>query len=223
MSHLLNVSKTGLHAFQYELDTVANDVANVNTTGHKARQAEFESLLANNYSASEGLLLGEGVETLSIQGGSRAADYTIDFSQGALVASEGPHQYALAGPGFFQVVGADGEAFYTRDGNFGLDATGSTVVNMRGQRVTMAGDVPAVFRPATAEVDLVPAGENNYRATGAMQPAMTEVLVGQLEQSNVDLATAITDMMMAQRAYALNVKAAQSTDEMMSAINQFKQ
>ena len=222
MSHMMNISKTGLHAFQYQLDTVANDVANVDTIGYKARQAEFESLLENNYAASERLLFGDNVETVNIRGGSRAEDYTIDFSLGNVVASEGPHQYAIAGEGFFEVTAENGQVFYSRDGGFTVDTTGSYLVNARGERVTMAGGLPAVFQPATTE-NLMPAGENKYTATGAMQQTDAEVLVGYIEQSNVDLATAITNMMIAQRAYAMNIKAAQSTDEMMSGINQFKQ
>lgn len=222
MSHNLNISKTGLHAFQYHLDTIANDVANVNTLGYKARQAEFQALLANNYTGTDGLSFGEEVDILSIQTGVRTGDYTIDRSLGTIVDSTGPNQFAINGEGFFQVTGNDGQAYYTRDGGFSLDVMGS-VVNARGERVTMAGTAPAVFQ-ATPDADaLVPVGENKYVATGAMQQIDTEVLVGYVEQSNVNLATAITDMMIAQRAYAMNVKAAQSTDEMMSGINQFKQ
>lgn len=222
MSHNLNISKTGLHAFQYHLDTIANDVANVNTLGYKARQAKFQALLANNYTGTDGLSFGEEVDTLSIQTGVRTGDYTIDRSLGTIVDSLGPNQFAINGEGFFQITGNDGQVYYTRDGSFSLDVRGS-VVNARGERVTMAGTAPTVFQPTPNADMLVPVGENKYVATGAMQQIDTEVLVGYVEQSNVNLATAITDMMIAQRAYAMNVKAAQSTDEMMSGINQFKQ
>lgn len=222
MSHLLNVSKSGLHAFQYHLDTVANDVANVNTLGYKARQAEFEELMTNNYAATDTLLLNDNVDTVAIQSGVRADDYTVDMSLGKVVASEGPDQFAIAGDGFFQVTGRDNQIYYTRDGAFTRDLAGA-VVNARGERITMNGSQPAIFQPALNAGELVPVGENKYTATGAMQQVGVEVLEGFVEQSNVDLATAITDMMIAQRAYAMNVKAAQSTDEMMSGINQFKQ
>lgn len=221
MNHSLNISKTGLHAFQYHLDTVANDVANVNTLGYKARQAEFQTLLANNYTASDTLLMDEGLNGVAISGGARTDDYTIDQAMGNIVESEGDHQFAIAGDGYFQITAGNGETYYTRDGNFTLDITGSTVVNSRGESVTMVGNKPAVFQANGQE--MLPVGENKYVANGAMIQTDTEVLAGFVEQSNVDLATAITDMMVAQRAYAMNVKAAQSTDEMMTMINQFKQ
>lgn len=208
---------------QKKQEMVSSNIANVDTIGYKARQAEFETLLENNYPASESLLLGDDVEVLTINSGSRAADYTIDFSLGNIVASEGPHQYAVAVEGFFQVTAENGAVFYSRDGSFTVDTTGSYLVNARGERMTMAGNSPAVFQPVTTTESLMPAGENKYTATEAMQQADVEVLVGYIEQSNVDLATAITDMMIAQRAYAMNSKAAQSTDEMLSGINQFKQ
>ena len=149
------------------------------------------------------------------------------MQQGSLTASEGEFQLAIVEDGFFQVTGADGEVYYTRDGNFHMNPNG-TVVNAHGEALTIAANVIPTDTPVYLinPEQLIAVGENKFvLADGAtaVQDNNATVLQGYLENSNVDLATRFTDMMVVQRAYAMNVKAAQSADEMMSMINQFKQ
>lgn len=220
MNQSLSISKTGLHAFQYQMDTLAHDIANVNTTAYKAKETSFNELMTNTYVNNNRLLLGDNVE-LSIQAGTRSHDYTTNFSQGSLVESPGEMQFAISGEGYFQITGKDGRTYYTRDGNFHQDEEG-IVKNAHDEVVLMNRDIPAVFNSSEGTL-MFAKGENQYTAQGPMEPSRSEVLIGYLEASNINLADAFSQMIIAQRAYGMNLKAAQSTDEIMSLINQFKQ
>ncbi|AZP04289.1 flagellar hook-basal body protein [Jeotgalibaca ciconiae] len=220
MNPALGISRTGMHAFQNAMDTISYDIANVNTTAYKGRQSEFETLLTNATTTPEDL-------TIEISSGSRNEVSALNMQQGSLTASEGEFQLAIVEGGFFQVTGADGEAYYTRDGNFLVNPNG-IVVNAHGEALTIAANAVPTDTPVYLinPEQLIAVGENKFvLADGAtaVQDNNATVLQGYLENSNVDLATRFTDMMVVQRAYAMNVKAAQSADEMMSMINQFKQ
>lgn len=220
MNPALGISRTGMHAFQNAMDTISYDIANVNTTAYKGRQSEFETLLTNAITTPENL-------TIEISSGSRNEVSALNMQQGSLTASEGEFQLAIVEGGFFQVTGADGEAYYTRDGNFLVNPNG-IVVNAHGEALTIAANAVPTDTPVYLinPEQLIAVGENKFvLADGAtaVQDNNATVLQGYLENSNVDLATRFTDMMVVQRAYAMNVKAAQSADEMMSMINQFKQ
>ena len=220
MNPALGISRSGMQAYQNAMDTISYDIANVNTTAYKGRQSEFEALLTNQTVTTNDLLV-------EISSGSRNEVSTLNMQQGSLVASEGDYQLAIKEDGFFQVTAADGNTYYTRDGNFHIDQN-NVVVNARGEALTVSAngnpiDTPVYQIPAD---QLIAVGENKYAlANGATAVLDTDatVLQGYLENSNVDLATRFTDMMVVQRAYAMNIKAAQSTDELMGMINQFKQ
>ena len=220
MNPALGISRSGMQAYQNAMDTISYDIANVNTTAYKGRQSEFEALLTNQTVTTNDLLD-------EISSGPRNEVSTLNMQQGSLVASEGDYQLAIKEDGFFQVTAADGNTYYTRDGNFHIDQN-NVVVNARGEALTVSAngdpiDTPVYQIPAD---QLIAVGENKYDlangATAVLNQEAT-VLQGYLENSNVDLATRFTDMMVVQRAYAMNIKAAQSTDELMGMINQFKQ
>lgn len=219
MNQLLGISKSGLHAFQYAMDTVANDLANVQSTGYKGRDVQFTELMENMEMTGDRLLLDDAMADVRTNSGARSEDYQLNLTQGSLVESQGEHQYAIVGEGFFRVTDPAGETFYTRDGDFQQNADGR-VTNARGEALYRLpdGTVP-LFQAAT----FTPVGENKYVAAGAVVPATGTVQEGFLENANVDLATLFSEMMILQRGYAMNIRAAQSTDEMMSGINQFKQ
>lgn len=111
---------TGMLAQQVNLDTIANNLANVNTTGYKTEQNEFKSLLYQTIQTKTTSANGEFKPTSAQVGlGVRNTSITSVFTQGALLASEGnTTAFALDGKGFFAVRGRDGETYYTRNGNF---------------------------------------------------------------------------------------------------------
>ncbi len=146
---------TGMIAQQNNVDTIANNLANVNTTGYKMEVNEFKSLLyqtiqtrtttANGVNKPIGSQVGLGVRNSSI---------TSEFGQGSLLESENPSAVALSntnGTGFFGVQGEDGNTYYTRNGNFvfALEGNGNLslttssglrVLNSNGAPITVSGD-----------------------------------------------------------------------------------
>lgn len=112
---------TGMIAQQTNIDTIANNLANVNTTGYKTEVANFKSLLyqtlqtktttANGENKPVGAQVGLGVRNSSI--GSI-------FTQGAFQDSESTTDFAISGKGFFAIAGDDDNTYYTRNGNFFL-------------------------------------------------------------------------------------------------------
>ncbi|MBD5452592.1 MAG: flagellar hook-basal body protein [Lachnospiraceae bacterium] len=111
---------TGMIAQQLNVDNIAHNLSNVNTTGYKSEAMEFKSLLyqtiqtksttANMEQKPIGAEVGLGVRNSSI---------TSIFTQGSLLETPGEANFAIAGNGFFAVKGADGETtYYTRNGNF---------------------------------------------------------------------------------------------------------
>ena len=119
MVRSLWTAATGMIAQQTNVDTIANNLANVNTQGYKTQVNEFKSLLyqtiqtettsANGAQKPTGAQVGLGVRNASI---------TSMFTQGTLIASESDTAFAIDGDGFFAVQGEDGETYYTRNGNF---------------------------------------------------------------------------------------------------------
>lgn len=112
---------SGMIAQQTNVDNIANNLANVNTTGYKTSTAEFKTLLyqtiqskttsANGDEKPIGAQVGLGVRTSAI---------STCFDEGNLQESTNDFAFALEGNGFFAVRGADGETYYTRNGDFNV-------------------------------------------------------------------------------------------------------
>jgi flagellar basal-body rod protein FlgG len=123
------IAKTGLDAEQTRMSVIANNLANVNTTGFKRERAVFEDLMYQNIRQSganstedttlpSGLYLGTGVRTVATQ---------KLHSQGNLVQTGNSLDVAVQGNGYFQVTHPDGSIVYSRDGSFGMDSSGQLV------------------------------------------------------------------------------------------------
>lgn len=144
---------TGMKSEQTAVDTIANNIANVNTTGFKTQDTQFKSLLYQTLQVETTSANGETTPTTAQVGlGVRVASVNSIFTQGAQLASENNMALCINGQGFFQVRGADNNLYYTRDGNFGwtLDDTGSRiltnqngnpVMDINGQRITLPDGV----------------------------------------------------------------------------------
>jgi flagellar basal-body rod protein FlgG len=174
----LSIAATGMSAQQTNVEVIANNVANINTTGFKRARAEFTDLLYQTDRAAgtlardddtmipEGNQLGLGVRTVAIRHLSM---------QGALSPTSNKLDLALDGNGYFQVQGENNEILYTRDGAFNKDAS--------GQLVTLDGNlvIPNIIIPQTAtDVQINSAGQVYaiIGATGQQQ------LLGQLTLAN---------------------------------------
>jgi flagellar basal-body rod protein FlgG len=141
----LSIAATGMNAQQTNLEVIANNIANINTTGFKRARAEFSDLLyqterlqgvpnrANQNIVPEGASIGLGVKTTAIRN---------LHIQGSLVSTGNKFDLALTGTGWFQIEGANGETLYTRAGAFNTNATGD-LVTADGYGVQPAITVPA--------------------------------------------------------------------------------
>ncbi len=119
MMRALWSAASGMIAQQTNVDTISNNIANVNTTGYKTEKTEFKSLLYQNIQARTTTANGANKPVPAQVGlGTRVASNTSMFTQGALLDSESDTAFAIDGEGFFAVRGADGEIYYTRNGNF---------------------------------------------------------------------------------------------------------
>ena len=126
-TNAMHVAKTGLNAQQTRLQVIANNLANVNTTGFKRDRANFETLLYQTIRPA-GSQTSEGTQATSpfaVGTGVRVLSTEKSFTQGSVITTDNALDMAVDGQGFFQVLLPDGRIGYTRDGSFGLNAEGT--------------------------------------------------------------------------------------------------
>jgi flagellar basal-body rod protein FlgG len=140
----LAIAATGMNAQQTNLEVIANNIANVNTTAFKRARAEFTDLLyqaerlqgvpirGGQNPIPEGAQIGLGVRTAAIRN---------LHQQGALTQTGNKLDLALDGAGWFQIIGADGDTLYTRDGAFNTNGNGE-IVTLDGYTVDPTITVP---------------------------------------------------------------------------------
>ncbi len=143
MLRAFSTAATGMSAQQKMVDTIANNLANINTNGFKRRQAIFEDLLyvklqQAGREVSAGVVAPSGIE---IGSGVRLAATTKVFTPGERADTGRPLDLAIAGDGFFQLSTPSGEIRYTRDGSFQTNAQGQ-VVNSNGFLLDPAITIP---------------------------------------------------------------------------------
>lgn len=127
----LRTSASGMKAQQLMVDTIANNLANVNTTGFKRSRVSFEDVL---YETLEGARTvnpndSQTIAPVQIGKGVRLAAIMRLHTQGAPEQTGRPLDIAIEGDGFFQVEKPDGTTAYTRDGSFSISDTGAMVTN----------------------------------------------------------------------------------------------
>lgn len=145
MVRSLWTAASGMIAQQNNVDTIANNMANVNTTGYKTETVEFKSLLYQTLQTKTTTANGEQKPISAQVGlGTRNASITSQFTQGALLESESTTAFAVQGKGFFAVRSSDGQTYYTRNGdfNFNLDANGISLSNSDGYPVLNTNGQP---------------------------------------------------------------------------------
>jgi flagellar basal-body rod protein FlgG len=242
---------------QFNIDTIANNLANVNTTGFKQNRPDFEDLIYQTLQlagtpATEDTVVPVGVQ---VGHGVKPAATQKIFTQGSLQSTGNPTDLAIEGEGFFRVLQYDGTYGYTRDGSIKIDSNGQLVssngyhilpeivlpqgfvhdslsISQDGRvSVKLAGsDDPIevgqleIFRfvnPAGLEA----IGDNLLKVTNASGEAiagrpgfegMGKVLQSFLEMSNVSVVKEMVNMIVAQRAYELNSRAIQTSDNMLA-------
>jgi len=149
MLRAFSTSATGMAAQQTMVDTIANNLANINTNGFKKVQVNFEDLLYYKMQpagreTTSGVVAPGSVE---IGSGVRQASTTRVFSPGEMSATERPLDVAIQGDGFFMVSMPSGETNYTRDGALMVDANGALVTSagyIIEPQITLPQDTTAV-------------------------------------------------------------------------------
>ncbi len=130
----LNIAATGMAAQQTRVETIANNLANMSTTGYNTRRAEFADLhyqqmaRPGTVNAADGTVLPTGIQ-LGL--GVRPAAVSINLQQGSLSATGGDLDLAIEGNGYLEVTLPSGQAAFTRDGALKRSAEG-VIVNSEG-------------------------------------------------------------------------------------------
>jgi flagellar basal-body rod protein FlgG len=259
MLRALYSAAAGMHAQQMNLDVIANNLANVNTTGFKKSKIEFQDLLYET-TRSAGAEVGSGNQLptgLQIGHGSQAVATSKVFTTGELTQTGERFDIAIQGDGFLEVQLPDGSRVYTRDGALKTDSSG---------RITTSEGllVQGGFQPipqGTNSINISPNGEVTYGGAGGTQNFRIQIVrftnpsglesvgrnlyresaasgtpelgnpgengfgtvqQGFLELSNVKIVEEMVNMILAQRAYEVNAKAVQASDEMMQMSNNLR-
>lgn len=148
MLRSLWTAATGMRAQQVNFDTIAHNLSNVSTHGYKTQVNEFKSLLYQTLQTKTTTANGDQKPTSAQVGlGVRNSAITSIFTEGNLVASESDTAFAIDGKGFFAVRGADGNTYYTRNGNlkFTLATTGNMLATTDGLPVLDTNGRPIIL------------------------------------------------------------------------------
>ena len=124
MTDALYVGATGMRAAQTQVDTIANNVANVNTTGFRRETVNFSSVMAALQSGAVDPLASSLRENLQARGAGAIASLQLSTQAGELKQTQAPLDVAIDGTGFFEVLMPDGTPAYTRAGALSLNAEG---------------------------------------------------------------------------------------------------
>ncbi len=129
MMRSLLTAATGMEAQQLNIDTISNNLANVNTTAFKRSRANFHDLLyqtlrAPGQSATTGTVVPSGIQ---IGTGAKLSSVDKMFTEGAIKVTGNELDFMVEGDGFFRVQRDDGEIVFTRDGHFSKDNGGRLV------------------------------------------------------------------------------------------------
>lgn len=163
MMRSLWTAATGMIAQQNNVDTISNNLANVNTIGYKKETAEFKSLLYQKIQSKTTTANGENKPIGAQVGlGVRNSSITSHYTQGSMQATEEQFDFAINGDGFFQIKTLDGGYAYTRSGHFIMSEAGNgtfKLCNTEGLPVMSADGEEIVFadtvdlRDFTVETD----------------------------------------------------------------------
>jgi len=173
MIRAMHTASTGMNAQQLNIDTIAHNLANVNTTAFKRSRAEFADLLYQIERLPGASSSNTGVFPVGIQVGAGVRPLTVakEHDQGNLRQTGNPLDLAIEGQGFFQVQRPDGTTMYTRAGSFKQDNTGNVV--------TGDGDIltPSITIPSGAlQIDIAQDGTVSVVLPGVSTPSQ----VGQI-------------------------------------------
>ncbi len=248
------IATTGMNAQNLNLDVIANNLANVSTSGFKKSRADFQDLLyqmlkvpgsptSADTTAPTGIQVGLGVKPAAV---------TKIFTTGDIIQTDNPLDVAIEGSGFFEVALPDGNTAYTKAGNLKLDGNGRITTSdgyviqpeivvpedARELTISESGVVSAILGDETESTELgnidltdfvnpaglIAIGRNLFRETESSGTPVAgtpgsdgygTLLQRYIENSNVNLAEEMAQMITTQRMFEINSKAVSTSDEMM--------
>ena len=176
MLRALYTAATGMQAQQVNIDTIANNIANVNTTGFKQGRAEFQDLLYQNIRPAGTASSSSTTYPVGLQLGLGTRPVATDriYRQGDFKQTGNPLDLVIEGKGFFQVRTANGETGYTRDGSFHMNAEGALVTssgNPVEPQITIPPDAQEIVIGTDGTVSVTQAGQQAAQQVGSIQIA----------------------------------------------------
>jgi len=257
MNLSMYTAATGMEAQQINLNTISNNIANVNTVGFKKSQVEFQDLFYTTHSPA-GVESGAGNVTpvgIEFGNGAEVVSTAKVFTQGQMTQTGTELDLAIQGDGFLEVERPDGESAYTRDGalkvgpdgrimtsnglpvlsgfqpvpegttSISISTTGDVTVqsatgtqSYRIQLIRFAN--PSGLESLGGNLYLESAGSGLPETGNPAEDGFGSVLQGYLEASNVNVVEEMVNMILAQRAYEMNSKSIQTSDEMLQVVTQ---
>ena len=168
----LSTASTGMMAMELNVQVIANNLANMTTTGYKRQRAQFQDLLYDHVSrigtqtSAQGNILPVGIDLGS---GVKSVGTPRLMTQGTLAQTGGTLDVAIRGDGFFKIQLPDGTYAYTRDGSFQMDATGR-IVTAQGSVVQPTITIPqnssGLTINAQGQVSVIPQGSTTPTVLG---------------------------------------------------------
>lgn len=238
---------SGMSAQQKNIDTIANNIANINTAGYKKNRVQFKdslySAMANPENANETILVGSGVLV-----GKTSKIYT----EASYKETENALDLSILGEGFFAVEDENGVISFTRDGSFSasefdgelylVNSDGNFVLDENMDRIVLEGNSSDILIHKNGEIadagvkigvvnfpnadGLIAVGGNLYTQSEAsgdyFNMEQPEIKQKMLESSNVSVAEEMTELIRAQRAYQIASKAVTTADEMEALANNLR-
>lgn len=172
MFRSLYVAATGMSAQETKLDTIANNLANANTSGYKRQDAEFEDLLYQNVRTPGPVAGGVAPTGVQLGSGARVVATPRFFAQGAIQQTDNPLDVAIEGSGFLAVQRESGEVAYTRAGSLKLDASGRLCTSdglPLEPSITIPSDASGVVIGPDGTVSVSQAGGGQPTRVGQLQ------------------------------------------------------
>ena len=242
MKTAFHAGVSGLMAYQQMMDTIGNNIANVNTAGYKRQSTSFDDLIYVHMNTKSAPALLKGV-------GTRAAYTQLHADQGAFLNTGNKLDFAINGDGFFQVDN-EGQREFTRNGAFAIGlrsrraylttADGAYVLDTRGRRIELKEDGGTgqydlealaeqigVFR-FTDPHALEPLSATRYLETEESGKAardsrnVCDLAAGYLEQSGTNLSDEMAAMIRAQRAYQVSARVVTTADQIEEIVNSLR-
>ncbi len=246
----LNMASLGLRAQQNRVNVIANNIANVNTTGYKCQRVDFQDALYTEILNPADLQQTGMKQGSGILMGSTNRDYT----QGAVMGTGENLDMYIDGDGYFTVQDSNGTRMYTRsgafavsaeaDGNYLVTANGDYVLDENNAKIKLPDGVNEIsvnedgslwaneaqftklgIVTFTNQNGLSAAGGSSFTetvASGVPIDSDAKVVQGSLESSNVDLTVEMTRLIRAQKAFSMASRVVSVWDEMESTTNNLR-